>query len=150
MGSDEKTDLKAKFIELEYGIETGEAERIAVDGVSRGVMEGGVEDNPSESTWKDTILTRFRVVGNLRTQRNAIRMLRDRIGVLLEYVTALVNSECRGEGEELSRRKCPDKPRCPSSDFSSHRDAAYHGCKGISRGAHDRMASNVNAIIGLT
>lgn len=34
-----------KFVELEYGIETGEAERIAVDGVSRGDMGGGDEDS---------------------------------------------------------------------------------------------------------
>ncbi|CAD6564077.1 MAG: hypothetical protein TREMPRED_003183, partial [Tremellales sp. Tagirdzhanova-0007] len=73
----EKTEVKAKFVELEYEIETGEAERIAVDGISRGAMEGGAEDNP--------------IVGNLRTQRNAIRMLRERIGVLLQYVTAVVD-----------------------------------------------------------
>ena len=35
------------FVELEFGIETGEAERIAVDGVSRGAM-GGDEDSSGE------------------------------------------------------------------------------------------------------
>jgi COP9 signalosome complex subunit 6 len=34
-----------KFVELEYGIETGEAERIAGDGVSRGDTGGGDEDS---------------------------------------------------------------------------------------------------------
>ena len=48
MEGGEKTEVKAKFVELEYEIETGEAERIAVDGISRGAMEGGAEDNPSE------------------------------------------------------------------------------------------------------
>ncbi|WVF65711.1 hypothetical protein IAT40_000442 [Kwoniella sp. CBS 6097] len=65
-----------QFVELEYGIETGEAERIAVDGVSRGGMGGEGE----EST----------VVANLTTQRNAIRMLYDRIAVLLQYITAVI------------------------------------------------------------
>lgn len=32
----DNTDSTTKFAELVYGIETGEAERIAVDGVSRG------------------------------------------------------------------------------------------------------------------
>ena len=35
------------FVQLEFGIETGEAERIAVDGVSRGGM-GGDEDSSGE------------------------------------------------------------------------------------------------------
>lgn len=35
------------------------------------------------------------VVSNLTTQRNAIRMLHERIVVLLQYVTAVVNSQCR-------------------------------------------------------
>lgn len=34
----ESRDENGKFVQLEYGIETGEAERIAVDGVSRGGM----------------------------------------------------------------------------------------------------------------
>ena len=33
------------------------------------------------------------VVGTLTTQRNAIRMLYERIEVLLEYITAVINSK---------------------------------------------------------
>ncbi len=39
---------EGKFVQLEYGIETGEAERIAVDGVSRGGLDGGGEENSGE------------------------------------------------------------------------------------------------------
>lgn len=72
----ESRDENGKFVQLEYGIETGEAERIAVDGVSRGGMgqsdEGLVE-------------------GNLTTQRNAIRMLYERIEVLVKYISAVMD-----------------------------------------------------------
>ena len=43
VGADDST---AKFAELAYGIETGEAERIAVDGVSRGTDD----DSAGKST----------------------------------------------------------------------------------------------------
>ncbi|OCF31345.1 COP9 signalosome complex subunit 6 [Kwoniella heveanensis BCC8398] len=71
-GGKETGNQGGQFVELQYGIETGEAERIAVDGVSRGGMGG-------------------EVVANLTTQRNAIRMLYDRIAVLLQYITAVIN-----------------------------------------------------------
>lgn len=42
----ESTGENIRLVELGYGIETGEAERIAVDGVSRGGMgDGGVESS---------------------------------------------------------------------------------------------------------
>lgn len=43
-----ESESEGKFVELEYGIETGEAERIAVDGVSTGAMAGGGEDTSGE------------------------------------------------------------------------------------------------------
>ena len=77
-----------KFAEVPYGVETGEAERIAVDGVSRGT------DN--DSAGKRSLYTGGRadrvVVSNLTTQRNAIQMLHERITVLLQYVIGVVNS----------------------------------------------------------
>jgi COP9 signalosome complex subunit 6 len=39
----------AKFVRLEYGVETGEAERIAVDGAQRGGM-GSTDDSQGESS----------------------------------------------------------------------------------------------------
>lgn len=47
-GGDE-SEAEGMFVELEYGIETGEAERIAVDGVSRGGIEG---DDSSGKYWQ--------------------------------------------------------------------------------------------------
>ncbi|WVQ93357.1 hypothetical protein IAU59_000425 [Kwoniella sp. CBS 9459] len=75
-GKTENERHGGQLVELEYGIETGEAERIAVDGVSRGGMGGEGE----EST----------VIANLTTQRNAIKMLYDRIANLLQYITAVI------------------------------------------------------------
>jgi COP9 signalosome complex subunit 6 len=40
------SDGGAKFVKLEYGVETGEAERIAVDAAQRGTQD----DNQGEST----------------------------------------------------------------------------------------------------
>ena len=40
-----ENDVEGQFVQLEYGIETGEAERIAVDGVSRGGLNGGGEES---------------------------------------------------------------------------------------------------------
>ncbi|WWD21032.1 hypothetical protein CI109_105513 [Kwoniella shandongensis] len=76
-----ENETEGKFVQLEYGIETGEAERIAVDGVSRGGMGGDGE----EST----------VVANLTTQRNAIRMLYERISVLLQYISGVINKTAK-------------------------------------------------------
>jgi COP9 signalosome complex subunit 6 len=78
-----------KFAEVPYGIETGEAERIAVDGVSRGTDSdsAGKLGHSSQVPIADGI-----VVSNLTTQRNAIQMLHERITVLLQYVIGVVNS----------------------------------------------------------
>lgn len=45
---DSTAKTRGKFVELEYGVESGEAERIAVDGVSRGGMGEG-DENAGES-----------------------------------------------------------------------------------------------------
>ncbi|KGB76050.1 COP9 signalosome complex subunit 6 [Cryptococcus deuterogattii R265] len=73
-----ETSEEGKFVELEYGIETGEAERIAVDGVAKGGT--GEEDT---------------AVAHLTTQRNAIKMMYDRIEILLKYITGVVNKSAK-------------------------------------------------------
>jgi len=78
-----------KFAEVPYGVETGEAERIAVDGVSRGTDS----DSAGEPSRLCDEVADFAVVSNLTTQRNAIQMLHERITVLLQYVIGVVNSE---------------------------------------------------------
>ncbi|BEI91744.1 uncharacterized protein CcaverHIS019_0405640 [Cutaneotrichosporon cavernicola] len=65
-----------KFVRLECGIETGEAERIAVDGVIKDAS--GEADQTGEVT-------------SLTMQRNAIAMLYDRALVLLKYVSGVVD-----------------------------------------------------------
>ncbi|WVQ81454.1 hypothetical protein IAT38_003578 [Cryptococcus sp. DSM 104549] len=72
---------EGKFVKIEYGIETGEAERIAVDGVARGGMGGEGEEGTA--------------VAHLTTQRNAIKMLYDRIDILLQYVSGVINSSTK-------------------------------------------------------
>ncbi|KAI9636499.1 uncharacterized protein MKK02DRAFT_45203 [Dioszegia hungarica] len=72
----------AKFVKLDYGVETGEAERIAVDGAQRGGM--GARDESQ-------------VVGSLVTQRNAIRMLYERIEVLSSYVHAVSEGKAKAD-----------------------------------------------------
>lgn len=72
----------AQFVQLEYGVETGEAERIAVDGVTRGGMEGdgesagvscgsvaGVELTSSGLEPHDTTQRHQDVVGSDRCRR---------------------------------------------------------------------------------
>ncbi|ORX38898.1 hypothetical protein BD324DRAFT_617828 [Kockovaella imperatae] len=71
------TAAGTKFIKLDYAIETGEAERIAVDGISRG--DAGAQGDESG------------VVGNLTTLRNAIGMLHERISILTAYITGVIN-----------------------------------------------------------
>lgn len=78
-----------QFAEIPYGIETGEAERIAVDGVSRGTDN----DSAGKLALADQMERADQaVVSNLTTQRNAIQMLHERITVLLQYVIGVVNS----------------------------------------------------------
>jgi COP9 signalosome complex subunit 6 len=69
-----------KFVRLDCGIETGEAERIAVDGVTKD--GSGEADQTGE-------------VASLTMQRNAIAMLYDRALVLLKYVSGVVDGELR-------------------------------------------------------
>jgi len=70
----ELRDRKSRsvFIEVPYSVETGEAERIAVDWTAR----GGGSGTSLES--------------HLQTQRAALKMLHDRIMVLVKYVSDVV------------------------------------------------------------
>jgi len=60
------------FVEASYSVETGEAERIAVDWSAKG-GEGGTS-----------------LESHLQTQRAAIKMLHDRIQLLVKYVSGVV------------------------------------------------------------
>ncbi|WWC73242.1 uncharacterized protein I206_107208 [Kwoniella pini CBS 10737] len=113
-GKDE--DTKGKFVELVYGIETGEAERIAVDGVSRGGMGGEGE----EST----------VVANLTTQRNAIRMLYERVSVLLQYITAVINKTAQPD-HTILRQISAIIATLPTMDAKEFREELTTECSDV-------------------
>ncbi|VDB93513.1 unnamed protein product [Peniophora sp. CBMAI 1063] len=63
---------RAVFVEAPFNVETGEAERIAVDWTARG-GEGGTS-----------------LESHLSTQRAAVKMLHDRIAVLVSYVRSVI------------------------------------------------------------
>lgn len=80
------------YIEASFGIETGEAERIAVDWTARG-GEGGTSCKSIFSSHKDpsaNVSTSISVESHLQTQRAAVKMLHDRISVLVQYVTEVI------------------------------------------------------------
>ncbi|KAF8832632.1 hypothetical protein HHX47_DHR1001384 [Lentinula edodes] len=66
---------RSVFVEASYTVETGEAERIAVDWTAK----GGGSGTSLES--------------HLQTQRAAVKMLHDRILVLIQYVTSVIAAE---------------------------------------------------------
>ncbi len=71
-------------------------------------------------------------------------MLYERIVVLLQYVTAVINSE-RLHGIELScRNRCSRSYHTPT-DLSTRRDLANDGCEGIPGRAHDGEADNLDS-----
>lgn len=66
---------RSVFIEVAYNVETGEAERIAVDWTAR----GGGSGTSLES--------------HLQTQRSAVKMLHERILVLVQYITDVIANQ---------------------------------------------------------
>ncbi|KAF9073781.1 COP9 signalosome subunit 6 [Rhodocollybia butyracea] len=66
---------RSVFVEAAYNVETGEAERIAVDWTAK----GGGSGTSLES--------------HLQTQRAAVKMLHDRILMLVQYVTSVIAAE---------------------------------------------------------
>ncbi|KAJ9106268.1 hypothetical protein QFC21_001413 [Naganishia friedmannii] len=76
-----------KFIELKYSVETGEAERIAVDGAAKAGGDDGVGGSA--------------LVTSLTSQRNAVTMLHERMRVLLAYVVGVINGTAQVEHSVL-------------------------------------------------
>ncbi|KAG5728547.1 COP9 signalosome complex subunit 6b [Termitomyces sp. T112] len=71
------------FIEVPYKVETGEAERIAVDWTAR----GGGSGTSLES--------------HLQTQRSAVKMLHERILVLVKYITDVISGQAQKDHATL-------------------------------------------------
>ncbi|KAH6917589.1 maintenance of mitochondrial structure and function-domain-containing protein [Coprinopsis sp. MPI-PUGE-AT-0042] len=74
---------RSVFVEVPYGVETGEAERIAVDWTARG---GG---------------SRTSLESHLSTQRSAVKMLHERILLLVKYVTDAVAGTAKRDHDVL-------------------------------------------------
>ena len=84
---DRKT--RSVYIEAPFSVETGEAERIAVDWTAKGGSGGTSRAYPSipvSSTSFDYSL----VESHLHTQRAAVKMLHDRIMLLVQYVSGVI------------------------------------------------------------
>lgn len=85
---DRKT--RSVFLEASYTVETGEAERIAVDWTAKGGSGG------TSCKWQHVYssvqrcYSRFAVESHLQSQRAAVKMLHDRILVLVKYVTEVI------------------------------------------------------------
>ncbi|KAJ3576140.1 hypothetical protein NP233_g619 [Leucocoprinus birnbaumii] len=74
---------RSVFIEVPYKVETGEAERIAVDWTAK----GGGSGTSLES--------------HLQTQRSAVKMLHERILVLVKYVTDVIAGQAQKDHATL-------------------------------------------------
>ncbi|KAF8610661.1 Mov34-domain-containing protein [Ceratobasidium sp. AG-I] len=91
------------FAEVSWKIQTGEAERIAVDWTARG---GGGEDD---------------LTSHLQTQRAAYKMLHDRIVILVQYVADTLSGNIPKNHEVLRALKAL-VASLPASEHSAFRD----------------------------
>ncbi|TXT08758.1 hypothetical protein VHUM_02886 [Vanrija humicola] len=80
LGDGGESEREGKFVQVDYGIETGEAERIAVDGVAK---ETGGDTDPTGQ------------IATLTSQRNAIAMLQERVAVIVEYISGVLNGTAK-------------------------------------------------------
>eukprot|EP00128_Syssomonas_multiformis_P010089 Colp12_sorted_trinity150504_noHs@8104 len=83
----EQDQARTLFVPVPYTIETGEAERIAVDHVSRAYDAGNSTDSQA--------------VSHLASQHNAVNMLSTRVKVLLDYLVAVKKGELPGNHKLL-------------------------------------------------
>ncbi|KAJ8296488.1 COP9 signalosome complex subunit 6 [Rhodotorula toruloides] len=76
------------FVNTPYEIVTGEAERVAVEGVSKPEAgnEGGAHGN---------------LLATLSTQRNALSMLQSRVSLIVQYLRACLAGKARKDSETL-------------------------------------------------
>jgi hypothetical protein len=139
-----------KFVELKYAVETGEAERIAVDGAAKA---GGEEDGSGGSArkWSSQaclqcaqLRRRRPVVTSLTTQRNAVAMLYERMQILLKYIAGVINSKHWGEQNfQLDLTSIPSLRHgstgslYPASGVSYRLYASSHDGVRIQRGISD-------------
>ena len=89
------------FVEASFTVETGEAERIAVDWSAKG-GEGGTSCMYLKTRCGQILIRLVSVESHLQTQRAAVKMLHDRIIVLVQYVTEVLAGVLLSYGVALS------------------------------------------------
>jgi len=87
----EGSSSAGRFVQLECGVETGEAERIAVDGITKEV--GGDGDETGRKFQARGLADIVLEISSLTMQRNAISMLYDRVVVLVKYLQGVIDGE---------------------------------------------------------
>ncbi|KDQ54790.1 hypothetical protein JAAARDRAFT_134778 [Jaapia argillacea MUCL 33604] len=104
---DRKT--RSVYVEAAYSVETGEAERIAVDWTARG-GEGGTS-----------------LESHLQTQRAAVKMLHDRILVLVQYVADVIAGQSKPDHATLRSLSAlvASLPASESNGFREEFDIEY-------------------------
>ena len=93
---------RSVFVEASYTVETGEAERIAVDWTAKGGEGGTTREYTPPCSVSVSLTTSPLVESHLQSQRAAVKMLHDRILVLVQYVTEVAagaNDRPRNLGE---------------------------------------------------
>ncbi|EJT46784.1 COP9 complex subunit 6 [Trichosporon asahii var. asahii CBS 8904] len=114
-----EADKAGKFVQLEVGVEAGEAERIAVDDVAN---ESASDSDPSGQ------------IASLSRQRNAIAMLHDRVRVIQQYVSAVVAGIAPADHEIL--RQCAalvaTLPVMDGSEFNKELRTEYNDTQMVS------------------
>ncbi|KAH9890988.1 COP9 signalosome subunit 6 [Cubamyces lactineus] len=104
---DRKT--RSVFIEAPYSVETGEAERIAVDYTAKG-GSGGTS-----------------LESHLQTQRAAVKMLHDRILLLVKYVTEVIAGSAKKDHATLRALSAliASLPASENKEFREEFDTEY-------------------------
>ncbi|KAI0639109.1 COP9 signalosome subunit 6 [Trametes polyzona] len=100
---------RSVFIEAPYNVETGEAERIAVDWTAKG-GSGGTS-----------------LESHLQTQRAAVKMLHDRILLLVKYVTDVIAGSAKKDHATLRALSAliASLPASENSEFREEFDTEY-------------------------
>jgi len=100
---------RSVFIQAAYTVETGEAERIAVDWTAKG-GEGGTS-----------------LESHLQSQRAAVKMLHDRIVVLVQYVTDVIAGTAKKDHAALRSLSAliASLPASESEQFREEFDTEY-------------------------
>ncbi|GAA5826308.1 hypothetical protein JCM5353_003787 [Sporobolomyces roseus] len=88
----ENGEPEPTFVKVEYEIETGEAEKVAVDEVSQ------VQD---DTTKAGTSSSATALIATLQSQRNALSMLSSRVNQITTYLQAISEGKAKKDDETL-------------------------------------------------